>query len=263
MFEDKELYLNEIKPGIFVIDENHESTGYLVVGEKKACLIDTMLGYHDYRKLVEELTDKPYVVVNTHGHPDHIYGNFYFDEAYINPADKPVTEASLTDTRFTEILNEIGAKMPPFKDIKGGDVIELGGRTLEIYDLPGHTPGGIVLLLKEDRILFAGDSINHFLWLQVPHALPLTQCAANIDKLLFLEEKADVILHGHARDFDDIALMHHVRDGILEIIDGKTENDVPYEGFWGTAMQHDYEINDGRHYQQPMHAIVYFPDRIK
>jgi glyoxylase-like metal-dependent hydrolase (beta-lactamase superfamily II) len=35
-----------------------------------------------------------------------------------------------------------------FKEIKGGDVIDLGGKTLEVYDLPGHTAGEIVLLLK-------------------------------------------------------------------------------------------------------------------
>ena len=51
--------------------------------------------------------------------------------------------------------------MPPFEPIRGGEVIDLGGLHLEVIELPGHTPGGILLLLKEDRILFTGDSINH------------------------------------------------------------------------------------------------------
>ena len=61
-------------------------------GEEKACLIDTMMGYNDLYKAVRSITDKPLIVINTHGHPDHIYGNVYFDKAYMNPADREVAK---------------------------------------------------------------------------------------------------------------------------------------------------------------------------
>ena len=42
--EGRELFIREVCPGIFLMDEAHEATGYLVVGEEKACVIDTMNG---------------------------------------------------------------------------------------------------------------------------------------------------------------------------------------------------------------------------
>ena len=260
--DTEKLYIKELRPYLYLFDENHEATGFLVIGEKKACLIDTMLGYHNYKEEIEKITDKPVMVINTHCHPDHIYGNVYFDEAYISPIDLPFTEEFINDPEFVEECKKLGGSMPPFKEIKGGDTVDLGGKTLEIYDIPGHTPGGILLLLKEDRILFTGDAINHHLWLQVPNAAPLKECAEAIDKVLFLENEADLILHGHARDFDDISLMRCVRDGILEIIDGKTQDDKPYEWFGGVCKQHPFKVVPGRRYQQDDHVIVYREDNI-
>ena len=63
---EKELYIKEVRPGVFLMDEAHEATGYLVVGNDRACVIDTMNGYNDLNKAVRKLTDKPLVVVNTH-----------------------------------------------------------------------------------------------------------------------------------------------------------------------------------------------------
>lgn len=259
MFEDKELFVKELKPYLYLLDEAHEATGYVVIGDKKACIIDTMLGYNDLYAAVRKLTDKPLIVVNTHGHPDHIYGNVYFEEAYINPADLPLAREFEQQPEFVRICEERGGKLPPFKDIKQGDVIDLGGKTLEVYELPGHTPGGILLLLKEDRILFTGDAINHHLWLQLPGVPPLNECAAAIDKVLFLENEADLILHGHARDYDDISLMRCVRDGILEICDGSTTDDLPYEWFGGIGRQHRFKVLPDRKYQQDDHVICYTP----
>ena len=95
MEEGKKLIVKKLRPYLYLLDENHECTGFLVIGEKKACLIDTMMGYHDYKKVIADITDKPVIVINTHGHPDHIYGNVYFDEAYINPKDIPLTKDAL------------------------------------------------------------------------------------------------------------------------------------------------------------------------
>ncbi len=254
---EKELYLKQLKPYLYLMDEAHEATGYIVVGEEKVCVIDTMNGYNDLKKVVRSITDKPIIVVNTHGHPDHIFGNVYFDEAYMNPKDLELAESFLKDPKFVEECEKYGATMPPFKPIKGGDVIDLGGKTLEVYDIPGHTMGGILLLLKEDRILFTGDSINHHLWMQLDGCLPMDAFVKELDKVMFLEDKADFILHGHARDYDDISLMRCLRQGAQEICDGKTENDLPYNWFGGVAKQHPFKLLEGKQYQQADSVICY------
>ena len=69
---DQQLYIKQLADDLYLMDEAHEATGYLVIGREKACVIDTMNGYCDLKKEVRKITDKPLIVVNTHGHPDHI-----------------------------------------------------------------------------------------------------------------------------------------------------------------------------------------------
>ena len=257
--EKKELFIKEVRPGIFLMDEAHEATGYLVVGENRACMIDTMNGYNDLSEAVRKLTDKPVTVINTHGHPDHIFGNIYFDEAWMNPADGDLTRLFIEDPEF---CSEKDRDMPPFRDIHSGDVVDLGGRTLEVFALPGHTPGGILLLLREDRILFTGDSVNHHLWMQLDGCLPLNKFLKELDKVLFLEERADIILHGHAQSEDDISLLRCLRNGIQEICEGKTDRDQPYRWFGGTDLQHPFSRIPGKSYSQPDSVVCYRANNI-
>ncbi len=261
--EEMVLFKKEVRPGIWLLDEGHEATGYLVIGEERACLIDTMIGCVDLGGAVRKLTSKPVTVINTHGHSDHIAGNAYFEEAYMHPADGPLARGFIEDPEYAADLRDKGLCFPPFRDILPGDVIGLGGRTLEVFALPGHTPGGILLLLREDRILFTGDSVNHHLWMQLDGCLPLTEYVKALDRVMFLTEKADIILHGHARGEDDISLLPCMRNGIQEIIDGRTENDGPYHWFGGVDRMHSYSCEAGRPYQQDDHVICYREDNIR
>ena len=256
---ERELYVKQLKPYLYLMDDAHEATGYLVVGEEKACVIDTMNGLNDLDKVVREITDKPVFVINTHGHGDHICGNVYFEEAYMHPEDNELAAGFARDPEFIRDCEEKGLSMPPFRPVKGGDVFDLGGKTLLIYDLPGHTMGGILILLKEDRILFTGDSINHHLWMQLDGCLPLDAFVKELDKVMFLEKEADLILHGHADDFDDISLMRCMRQGIVEICEGKTEQDLPYPWFGGEARQHPFALEEGKQYQNMNSVICYNP----
>ena len=260
---EKELWIKEVRPGIYLMDEAHEATGYLVVGRDRACVIDTMNGYNDLYQAVRKITDKPLTVVNTHGHPDHIFGNMYFTEAFLNPADNDLARQFTEHPDFLAFCREKGRTMPPFRGIEPGDSIDLGGRTLEVFALPGHTPGGILLLLKEDRILFTGDSVNHHLWMQLDGCLPMRAFVKELDKVMFLSDRADIILHGHARDEDDISLLRCLRNGAAEICEGKTDADEPYQWFGGTGLQHPFRCEPDRHYQQKDHVICYRPDNIE
>ena len=112
-------------------------------------------------------------------------------------------------------------------------------------------------MLKEDRILFTGDSINHHLWMQLDGCPSMGDYVKELDKVMFLEKEADFILHGHATDFDDISLMRCLRSGAVEICEGKTENDLPYQWFGGEAKQHPFKLEEGKTYQQLESVICY------
>ena len=119
---------------------------YLLAGAEKALLIDTGMTLKNAREIAEGLTDKPVELACTHGDPDHIAGNAAFPRFYMHPAEEPNYRA----------FGGAGEIVP----VREGDVLELGGRALEVVELPGHTPGSIALLDRTRRALISGDPIQ-------------------------------------------------------------------------------------------------------
>ncbi len=176
----------------------------------------------------------------------------------MHPKDLDIAKWMCDNPDFIKTCQSVGREMPAFEPIHEGDTFDLGGLTLRIYECPGHTPGSVLVLLEEDRILFTGDAVNHHLWMQLDGCLPLSEAADALERLLFLEDKADMILHGHATGIDSIGLIRGLMNGIREEVDGKTADDVKYEWFGGdNAKMHVYKIEDGNAYQQEHHAVIY------
>ncbi len=120
---------------------------FLLAGTERALLIDSGMTLENARELAEGLTDKPLMLLNTHGDPDHIAGNAAFPSFYMHPAEEENYRAA----------GGAGDILP----VREGDVLELGGRALEVIELPGHTPGSIALLDRSRRTLISGDSVQN------------------------------------------------------------------------------------------------------
>ena len=67
-----ESFLEEIAPNVYKINEFDFDLVFLIVGTEKAMLIDCGTGLADLKSFVRTITDKPLLVVATHGHTDHI-----------------------------------------------------------------------------------------------------------------------------------------------------------------------------------------------
>ncbi|MBR2740404.1 MAG: MBL fold metallo-hydrolase [Oscillospiraceae bacterium] len=119
---------------------------FLLAGDEKALLIDTGMNLPDAAEIARELTDLPLELLNTHADRDHISGNSSFDSFYMSPNE----EANYRSA------GGMGTIIP----VSQGDTIDLGGRVLEIVDLPGHTPGSIAVIDPECRALISGDPIQ-------------------------------------------------------------------------------------------------------
>jgi hydroxyacylglutathione hydrolase len=230
-----------INDHIWLLNDNNESTGYVIAGKDKALIIDTMNGYENVRAIAETLTDLPLTVVNTHGHGDHIYGNIYFDRAFLHPADFSIAEQCFSYAEFQKAVQKYGLKPAEMVPVHDGDVFDLGGIQLEVYETPGHTPGGICLLDRKDRILFSGDTVITQVWMQLPESLPLTTLVHSLDKLLALDGAFDKIFTGHSTEGPEpVSLCKAERDAAQEVYEGKTQNDEPYEWFGLVSKAHPY-----------------------
>ncbi|SMC68929.1 MBL fold metallo-hydrolase [Papillibacter cinnamivorans] len=184
--------ITEVKPGVWCIAEP-DVCSYLVEGTERALLIDTGYSGEDIRSAAESLTFLPITVIITHGHVDHIAGCAQFPEVLCHSAD----------FWLLRINEKITSPLPrPFllKSVWDGDIIDLGGRTLEVLYLPGHTPGNIALLDRENRILFGGDTVQEGpIWLFEKNA----SLEAFLDSLRRLSARAG--------DFDTVLASHHTK----------------------------------------------------
>ncbi len=121
---------------------------YLVEGNNKAMLIDTGKKIAGLDKIVASITKKPVTVYVTHGHSDHVGNVGSFSEVYINPGDTDVFKQSLPNYK---------GKINYLKD---GQIIDLGGRQVEVVFTPAHTAGSTTYIDKAAGYGFSGDSFG-------------------------------------------------------------------------------------------------------
>lgn len=216
--------------------DDQGSSGYVILGEKKALVVDTMNGSENVKEIVRTTLTCRFKVTIRMCIRTNIGGNHFFDEVYMSPYDMPYVEM------FTAPENL--DKRPVVHPIREGNVIDLGGLHVEVYELPGHTPGELCLLLVEEQILFPGDGINHHLWMQLEGCSSLEEYAKSLKRLDFLKKKAKYILHGHTRELENIILFDMVEQGIGELLNQTdlevTKSDDAYHWFGGIAKIHVY-----------------------
>ena len=212
---------------------------YLVTGKERACLIDTGSGFGSLKELIGGMTEKPVTVLLTHGHVDHAMGAGELDEVYLNSDDEYVYHEHADEAFRKKAFHQNPAlkdmKYIPslpfsaFRELKEGDVFDLGDLTIEAYALPGHTKGSMVFLLKEDRILISGDAANDATFLHEWYSIPLEEYENNL-------KRVNLLLSG---TFDRVLTSHHsgevgknIFDGLIalieEIREGRCDN-IPFE----------------------------------
>lgn len=215
---------------------------YLVEGDERAALIDTGSGFGSLRACVEELTNKPLIVLLTHGHTDHAMGAAEFDTVYMNRKDDWVfgshgkedfrkfsmtmcpDYAKLTDADYIPT-----ADCRTFLDMNDGDVFDLGGISIEILGCPGHTRGSMTMLLREERMLLLGDACNGLTFLFDDFSTGVTPYMESLKRLKSLTDgRYDAILLSHTGGEPRIDMIDGVIKVCEDILSGHVD-DQPFE----------------------------------
>ena len=148
----------------FTFSPVQENTYILYNDQKQCCIIDPGCYFPAEKKelkdFVEQNSLQPLLLLNTHCHLDHVFGNKYISELYqltlhIHPLEKPVLDFAPTSGDMWQL---------PFDNYNGelvylreGEKISLGGDELEIRFVPGHSPGSICFYNEEGGFVIGGD----------------------------------------------------------------------------------------------------------
>jgi hydroxyacylglutathione hydrolase len=234
--------INEVSEKVWLLGDHQVDNIYLIEGTDSALLIDTGIGVADLVSTVKKLTDKPLIVIITHGHPDHCGSIYQFEKVYINPADSAAARSfNLPETRKNTTAGMMGdARLSPEDVYSGpiyntqllpleeGQIFNLGGRFIKVMETPGHTPGEICLLDIMNKLLFTGDNNNSLVWLFLEGCTPLSKYLVTLEKQKEMIGEFDIIFPGHGpqmtSDFilDQISCVKSILDGTCEVKDYKS-----------------------------------------
>lgn len=215
-----------------------------MIGEERAALIDSGLGaVEGLHRFVQTLTDKPVICILTHGHPDHAGGAVQFPEVYMSPLDEPELAWGLTAERrladltvFSGGDEEVQAYAQEhhvdctgftYQPMQPGDIFDLGGVTLEILAMSGHTKGSVAVVNRAEGYIFTGDAVSGTLMLTGYARSCVEESFAALKALVQTAEEIGCgsLYAAHYADPVPLQMAIDLRDACAEILAGEVQGD--------------------------------------
>ncbi|GGT68480.1 MULTISPECIES: MBL fold metallo-hydrolase [Streptomyces] len=199
--------LTEVADGVFAYVQPDggwclNNAGLILSGDR-AALVDTAATETRARGLREAVLSvapaAPQVLVNTHFHGDHTFGNFVFPEALVVGHERARTEMTEAGLHLTGLWPDVewGALelVPPALTFRDRLTLHIGDKAAEVLHLgPAHTSNDTVVWLPAERVLFTGDLVMN----GVTPFCPMGSVAGSLEALDTMRALApEVVVTGH------------------------------------------------------------------
>lgn len=207
----------ELAPGVYVRRHHElELNCGLVLGQTRALVIDTRSTTdrgHELAASVREVTPLEQVVVNTHAHYDHCFGNAAFRDsqiyAHVGAADDLRTTA---EHQREQVVAHLRTDRPelaqtyldtevvlPFYLVEEDTEIDLGGRTVHLlYGGRAHTDHDLAVAVPDAGVVFWGDLVEQGADPAMEDAFPLEWGQTLMQLRLHPQaHEADIAVPGH------------------------------------------------------------------
>lgn len=148
----------------FTFNPVQENTYVLYNESRECCIIDPGCYFDEERQELEAFIQKtglkPVLLLNTHCHLDHVFGNKFVYETWgltlhIHEKEKIVLERAPIAGKTWQLPfdNYDG----PLEFIKEGETITIGKEEVEVRFTPGHSPGSVSLYHEVGGFVISGD----------------------------------------------------------------------------------------------------------
>ena len=201
----------------FWIFEEDGVRSFLFEGTDRAMLVDTGFGALPLREMAAELTALPVFLVNTHTDRDHTGRNREFSPVYMHPAEMD---------RYQNALPE-GCRMEDVRPLWEGEIIDLGHWKFEVVLTPGHTPGSIMLLEREKRMLISGDTIQDGMIFMFGAGRNMPAFQSTLKRIMAMEGLFDTVWPSHGSCPLTADIIPGILRGTQDLLAGKLPGQEP------------------------------------
>ncbi|MHB0876171.1 MAG: MBL fold metallo-hydrolase [Anaerolineae bacterium] len=205
---------------VFLSDSYAQVTATVILTNSGSVVVDTLL-YPSEAQEVASFATRGSVpvayVVNTHGHLDHVAGNFLYPNSEIvahtlarRAMEGEIRSALVQATSTIPELRDVRLRLPTI--VSSGEVVlRRGGLTMRLIPLPGHTRDALGVYVEEERILVAGDAVlpvPHFVGCDVDLLVRSLQRIRSLSLNTVIQGHGDVILKGEVKEAIDQRLRY-------------------------------------------------------
>ncbi|UFU07041.1 MBL fold metallo-hydrolase [Ruania halotolerans] len=275
--------VRDLGNGIYLVAEPGHVNSYLVLGRKRALLVDSGMGIAPISEVIAALTSLPVLVLATHSHTDHRGGHADLAAAHrtgrIEVAGFAAHPASVFPdadptflTRYARVMREVVAEhhtlrelddqsffaltdLPRMRDlpdltgwsvpgvpiterVADGQLIDLGGRTIQVMHTPGHAPDAVTLWEPATASLLTGDTIlSAAHWLQGDDA-DLAAFADSTARLAALGARRALVAHNLRAELPG-SHVARVAEAAALVRDGGTRPRPARDLLGGPAWRHE------------------------
>jgi glyoxylase-like metal-dependent hydrolase (beta-lactamase superfamily II) len=229
-----------------------ESNAGLVVGDGESLLVDTLWDLRLTRRMLDVMGAPIRRLVNTHGDPDHCWGNQLLAGAEIVATLATAEDMRGDDPRRLRLLSRLpwpplgplaglrafarllapydfsGIEVtPPTATFDGRRELDVGGRRVDLIQVgPAHTPGDLIVHVSDADVVFAGDlmfvEVTPIMWVG-----PVENWLAGLDRIIELAPRVVVPGHGPVTDVHGVRAMRAYWEFVVpEVRAGRSPRDI-------------------------------------
>lgn len=220
---------------VFMSRQYAQVTAGAVITKEGVVLIDTLY-YPEETLAIKEFIEgrlglTVQYVINTHYHADHSQGTYLFPYAQVISHRRC---RELLDTVGREGLEDAKSQIPDLEEVRivlpdlvyeaGVMNLHVGGKTLTLHHMPGHSPDITAVFIHEERILFASDNVMPLPTFFDGNHADLSQSLRDILALepdTVVRGHGEVILRGEVQAVleDDLAYLARIKTAVSQTIE--------------------------------------------